>query len=139
MKKVFVACPIGDETSQARKRSDQLLKHIISPIAQKLGGIEIQRADRIGQPGRISVQILKELRDCDVLIADLSELNPNVLYEFGIRQALVKPYVLMAERGQKLPFDLADLRTIFYQLDLDGVESAQAELAKHLESALNGE
>jgi hypothetical protein len=39
---------------------------------------------------------------------------------------------------QRLPFDLNDLRTIFYQLDLDHFEAAQNELRTHLEKAMSG-
>lgn len=91
------------------------------------------------KPGRITEQIIREIKDSDVLIADLSESNPNVMYELGIRQAMMKPYILMAEMGQKLPFDLSDLRTIFYKLDLDNVEKSQEELRTHLERAMTGE
>lgn len=44
----------------------------------------------------------------------------------------------MCEKGQRLPFDLNDLRTVFYQLDLEHFESAQAELRAHLEKAFAG-
>ncbi len=57
------------------------------------------------------------------------------MYELGIRQATLKPFVLMAEKGQHLPFDLSDLRTIFYALDLDNFEQAQMELVTHLQRA----
>src|SRR4051794_19690514 len=120
---IFVACPIGDEDSQERKRSDNLLKYVISPVVGEiLGGTPeaaILRSDKIATPGRITVQILRALAESDVVIADLTGTNPNVMYEVGIRQALVKPFVLMAEKGQELPFDLSDLRTVFYRLELE--------------------
>ena len=141
MKRIFVACPIGEDNSEPRKRSDSVLKHIILPAVGDVFGSaphEVVRSDTLGQPGRISIQILKELREADVVIADLADLNPNVFYEFGVRQALLKPYVLLAPKNQKLPFDVADLRTIFYVLDLDGAERVQQELAGHLSAAISG-
>jgi hypothetical protein len=36
------------------------------------------------------------------------------------------------------PFDLTDLRTVFYQLDLEHFEAAQTELRSHLQKALSG-
>jgi hypothetical protein len=74
-----------------------------------------------------------------VTIVDLTDLNPNVMYELGARQGLGRPYILMAAEGQALPFDLLDFRTIFYKLDLDGVEDARANLKSQLESALSGQ
>ncbi len=141
-KKVFIACPIGADDSPERARSDKLLKFVINPVVEELLGVtpedSIVRADKIGEPGRITTQILRGIVESDVVIADLTGTNPNVMYEVGIRQAILKPLVLMTEKGQKLPFDLNDLRTVFYQLDLDHFQSAQAELKSHLEKALAG-
>jgi nucleoside 2-deoxyribosyltransferase len=142
-RKVFVACPIGDDNSPERERSDKLLKYVIHPVVKELVSSPPEevtvRADKMGQPGRITTQVLRELVEADVVIADLTETNANVMYEVGVRQALVRPLVLMAEKGQKIPFDLNDLRTIFYQLDLEHVEAAQNELRSHLKKALSGE
>jgi hypothetical protein len=141
-KKIFLACPIGDENSVERIRSDQLLKHVITPIVSELMSSSedvLVRADRISEPGRITMQVLRELSAADVVIADLTGLNANVMYELGIRQALRRPYVLLAQSGQELPFDLSDFRTIFYVLDLDGVSKAQGELKPQLEKALAGQ
>jgi len=141
-KKVFIACPLGAEDSPERLRSDRLLKFVIQPVVKDLIGDSpeeaIVRSDRIGEPGRITTQILRELVQSDAVIADLTETNPNVMYEVGIRQALLRPLILMAQKGQKLPFDLTDLRTVFYELGLEQVESAKAELKSHLQRALEG-
>lgn len=139
--RILIICPIGSNDSPQRKRSDDLLKHVIEPAATALTDyrVEIIRSDTFGEPGRITMQILRELVQSDVVIADLTDTNANVMYEVGIRQASLRPMVLMAEQGQRLPFDLSDLRTIFYKLDLDNVELAKVELIKHLTSALQGD
>jgi nucleoside 2-deoxyribosyltransferase len=141
-KKVFVACPIGADDSPERARSDKLLKYVIHPVVKEQIDAPPEevafRADKMGEPGRITTQILRELVEADVVIADLTSTNANVMYEVGVRQALVKPLVLMAEKGLRLPFDLTDLRTVFYQLDLEHVEAAQNELRSHLQKALSG-
>ena len=48
-------------------------------------GPEAVRADMISCTGEISEQIFRELRDCTVVIADLTGANPNVMYEPGLR------------------------------------------------------
>src|SRR4051812_10120416 len=110
-KRVFVPSPIGADESVERKRSDKLLAYIISPVVEELGNRGIKasliRGDKIPSPGRISKQIIEEIVRCDVMIADVTGNNANVFYEIGLRQALLKPYVLMAEKGHRLPFDLA--------------------------------
>ncbi len=142
-RKLFLACPIGSEGSPERQRSDGLLKYIIQPVVESLSETDVEtevlRADKLGEPGRITNQVIRELCSADVVIADLTTTNPNVMYEIGIRQAIMRPYVLMAERGQALPFDLSDFRTVFYLLQLDAIEQSQAELKTHLEKALDGQ
>lgn len=142
-KRIFIACPIGDEGSEERKRSDQLLKYVIAPVVQDVMKTNpadvLVRADRMAEPGRITKQIITEIVQCDVMIADVTGDNPNVMYEIGLRQALLRPYILMAGKGHRLPFDLADIRTIFYELGLDTVQGAKDELTAHLQRALRSE
>jgi len=51
LKKCFVIAPIGEDNSDTRKRSNQILKHIIEPITKELG-YETTRADKISNQGR---------------------------------------------------------------------------------------
>jgi len=117
-----------------------MFKHLIEPVIRDIAGsdAELIRADQLGRPGRISTQILQQLVKASVVIADLTDLNSNVLYELGIRQALLKPYILVAQKGTELPFDLRDYRTVFYVLDLDDIAPARDELESHLKAALEG-
>ncbi len=63
--KIFVACPIGADDSLERQRSDKLLRYVINPVVKDLLGVEpeqvVVRADKMGEPGRITVQVLREL------------------------------------------------------------------------------
>jgi hypothetical protein len=139
-KTLFIACQLGLDNSEERKNSNLVDRHLIRPVMAKITDVKIEhiRSDWVGKPGRITTQILQHLVKADVVIADLTGLNGNVLYELGIRQALLKPYVLIAKKGTELPFDLRDYRTVFYVLDLDEIENAKDELEKHLRAALNG-
>ena len=44
MKKCFIVCPIGDEGSETRKRSDKLFKHVITPVCKECD-FELTRND----------------------------------------------------------------------------------------------
>src|SRR3974390_1966415 len=107
----FVICPIGDENTPIRKRSDQIFKHIIEP-AVKEDGYKCLRSDHIPSPGLITSQVIEHLINSDLVIADLSGHNPNVFYELTIRHAIQKPFIQLIERGEKIPFDISGLRTI---------------------------
>ncbi len=47
-----------------------------------------------------------------MVIADLTGANPNVYYELAIRHAVKKPIIQLISKGEKLPFDVGDMRTI---------------------------
>ena len=127
-KKCFVIAPIGEAESETRKRSDQVLKHVISP-ALKECGYTPTRADQISEPGMITSQVIQHIVDDDLVVADLTERNPNVFYELAIRHAIRKPLVQLIKRGEQIPFDVAGTRTIHLDhRDLDDAEEARKEI-----------
>jgi phage gp29-like protein len=73
----FVIAPIGEEGSDVRRRSDQVLKHVIAPAAKECG-YETIRADKISEPGMITSQVIQHLLEDALVIADLTGRNPNV-------------------------------------------------------------
>lgn len=135
MKQVFVASPIGARNSSQRNRSDKLLRHVIIPVCRELD-FEVIRADKLRRPGRITDQVTEYLQSATIVVADLTGLNPNVMFELGVRSGRQRPFILFAKQGQQLPFDLKDLRTIFYSLTLDGAEAAKTELKEQIKTVL---
>jgi hypothetical protein len=134
-----VICPIGSADSNERKQSDSLMEFVIEKAISNMAmNCHIIRADKIAEPGRITKQIAKEIAESDLVIADLSGLNANVMYELGVRHGLRKPCILMTTQGQSLPFDLLDLRTIFYELSLGGAKKACQDLESQIKSVLDG-
>ncbi|MFZ3169874.1 MAG: hypothetical protein WA130_19855 [Candidatus Methanoperedens sp.] len=133
-KNCFVIAPIGDEGSEVRRRSDQVLKHIIAPAAKECD-YETIRADKISEPGLITSQVIQHLIDDSLVIADLTGRNPNVFYELAIRHAIKKPIVQIIQSGESIPFDVAATRTIqFDHKDLDSVAKCKEELMKQIRS-----
>lgn len=133
----FVICPIGAKDSDTRKRSDQILKYIIRPVVESLGFKKPVRADHLSQPGEITTQVIQQIVDADLIIADLTDSNPNVFYELAIRHMIEKPLVQIIEEGHKLPFDVASSRTIdIDHKNLDSVNEAQEELRRQIEHVM---
>ena len=61
-------------------------------------------------------QIQDEIRDADIIIADVSGGNPNVFYELGLAHALDKFVLLVTQDDyDKLPFDIEGLRVLSYR------------------------
>jgi len=134
MKKCFIVCPIGADGSETRKNSDTVLKHIIQPVCIEMG-FEVIRVDQIYAADRIDNTIYDHLKTADLVIADMSEHNPNAFYEIGYRHALGKPLIPIMKEGTNIPFDLSSLRTIFYATDdLDKASAAKERLAETIKS-----
>jgi tetratricopeptide (TPR) repeat protein len=59
---------------------------------------------------------------CEYAVADLTTANANVFYELGVRHA-VRPWstVILFANNTRLPFDVAPLRGIPYQLGENGL------------------
>ena len=133
----FVVSQIGAKGSPERKLADDWLSSIVEPVCRKAGILPV-RADKISAPGRIDAQISKHLLDAVVVIADLTGLNPNVMYEVGVRHALELPVVHMAAEGQGLPFDFHTIRTLFYDpsFHIGSVEKTKLELAKSVTASI---
>ena len=128
----FVIAPIGEEESEIRKRSDQVLKYIIEPAVNEYGYNPI-RADQISEPGLITSQMIQHIIDSPLVIADLTGRNPNVFYELAIRHAIRKPLIQIIEKGEQIPFDVAGTRTISVNYrDLDSVANAKAEINRQI-------
>ena len=138
-KKCFVIAPIGEPESTTRKRSDQVLKHVIKPAVSECG-YEAIRADDIDKPGIITSQVIQHIVDDELVIADLTERNPNVFYELAIRHALAKPFVQIMKKGEQIPFDVAATRTIFVDHhDLDSVAEAKLKIIKQINELENSD
>lgn len=138
MKDCFIICPIGDEGSETRRRSDTLLKHVLSPVLIS-NGYNAIRADHIPKVGMITTQIINLIIECPLVIADLSSSNPNVFYELAIRHAIREPYVQVISKGEKIPFDVGAVRTVEIDLgDLDSVDKAKTEIDRQIKEFSKG-
>lgn len=130
----FVISPVGDPDSLERKRADQILNHVISPIVTEFG-YEAVRSDKITKPGIITSQIINHIINDPLVIADLTGHNPNVFYELALRHAIKKPVIQLIKRGERIPFDISTQRTIqIDHKDLDSVDEAKKELRKQVKA-----
>ena len=61
----------------------------------------------------IQSTIINDLIEGDLVIADLTEHNPNVMFELGVRIAQEKPVVLMKAEGTGPLFDIDNMLRVF--------------------------
>lgn len=129
----FVICPIGKTDSDTRKRSDLTFNFIIKPVVENFGYSPI-RADHINESGMITHQIIDYLIKSPLVIADLTDSNPNVFYELAFRHIVEMPYIQMIKSDQKVPFDVSGMRTIPFDIDLEQADRAKKDLEKAIKS-----
>jgi len=92
---------------------DKYYAEIYVPAIEE-AGFEAKRADDIYRPGNIVNDIWNYTKDASVVLADLTDKNPNVFYELGLAHAITKPAVLITASMNDIPFDLRSLRVIVF-------------------------
>jgi hypothetical protein len=110
MKKTcFVIIGFGIKTdfeTGRRLNLDRTFENIIKPVFDDLD-ILCYRASDLEQSGVIDKKMYENILKADFVVADISTLNPNAIYELGVRHAL-KPNttIVIAEDKLKIPFDI---------------------------------
>jgi hypothetical protein len=89
---------------------------IFEPAIRKAGLTAKRADDDIYGTGKIIDQIWAGINSARVLVAELTNRNPNVLYELGIAHALRKPVVLVSSNENDVPFDVKHVRVIYYDM-----------------------
>jgi hypothetical protein len=137
-KTCLVISPYGRDAKE-QKHFDQALKHLIKPTLESEGYV-VTRFDEIDEPGLITSQIIERLLDDDLVVADLTDRNPNVYYELAVRHAAGKPVIHILRADQDLPFDVSNVRAVKYSItDPDELESARQDLAAKARAIVGGQ
>lgn len=122
---VFVLMPFTLEWS------DRIWDKIIKPTIATLGLKSIRADDLFGAD--IMEDVWKGILNSEIILADITDRNPNVFYELGIAHTLGKKVILITQDVNDIPFDLNRFRHIVYQDNFDGYEV----LIKQLKAVIN--
>ncbi len=101
----FVVMGFGikaDYQTGRRLDFDKSYQCLIKP-AVLTAGLQCIRADEIVHAGIIDVPMYEQLLTADVVVADVSTMNPNAFYELGVRHAL-RPHTTIIISESKLEF-----------------------------------
>ncbi len=113
-KQCFVIMPFSQTTQNHTETYWTLhFEKFLKPLIEGSGVFEAVRS----QPIRDDIvrDIITKLIDSPVVVADLTDLNPNVLWELGVRQSFKHGTISIAQEGTKLPFDIGSKSTLFYR------------------------
>lgn len=113
----FIIMPIADPEGYEKGHFKKVYEDLFKVACDK-SGFKAIRADEVQQTNLIHLDILQKLIDSPIAICDLSNRNPNVLFELGLRQAFDKPTVLVQECGTPKIFDISPLRYTEYRKEL---------------------
>jgi hypothetical protein len=89
----------------------EVLRSLITPAAKE-SKFSVKTANRQGSDV-IQSTIINDLLEADLVIADLTEHNPNVMFELGVRMAEAKPVVLIKAKGTGPLFDVDNMLRVF--------------------------
>jgi len=135
--KAFVIMAFAEKTPERPKGFfAEVLRSLVTPAAIK-AGFNVETANRQGSDV-IQSTIVNELLEADLVIADLTDHNPNVLFELGLRMAMEKTVALIKAAGTGKVFDVDNMLRVYeYQPNLwrSTVESDLPELTKHIVAA----
>ena len=112
---------------------------MIRPAVESRGFVAL-RADEISEPGLITSQVIQRVVESPLVLADLTDRNPNVFYELALRHAVRKPLIQLIRKGESVPFDLSGMRTIpVDHQDLDSVAQAQHEIGLQIDAVVKSD
>ena len=106
---------------------DDVYSLIQRVVAQVNADVTVRRLDEVLNAGSITDDLIAEIESAALCIADLTGANPNVMWEVGYAAAKLKPVIGLCQKGDRLPFDIHDVRTLFYE---------RSSLARSLEPSL---
>ena len=119
---------------QFTEEYNALYKDVIKTTCEEFD-YKVIRGDDFYHSGLIIEDITRSIRESSLIIADVTENNPNVFYEVGFAHGIGKTTILLSDRKRgPLPFDISGFRTLFYDNSIGGKSAVEERLRKHLEA-----
>lgn len=97
--------PFSKTASCTTRQWTFIFSNVFKPAIEG-AGLDYECRRSVATRGNIVKQIINELNDSWVVLADLTDNNPNVFYELGVRHSLQQRTILVAQRRVQIPFDL---------------------------------
>jgi CheY-like chemotaxis protein len=128
----FVIMPFSATDSCSEAEWTEIFERVIKPAVEKSGyNYKCERANI--HFGSIIWEILDKLNRSELVLADITDRNANVLYELGVRHALGGPTIAISQDKKNIPFDL-----LTYPYNIYGwkTEREKKEFKKEIKSAI---
>lgn len=128
--KVFMVMPFSDEHFE-------LYEMIKGEFTEHF---EFSNAAQEGNQQNILKDIIQPIYEANIIIADLTGLNPNVMYELGLAHTFNKKTIVITQDNiTNLPFDLKQYRAKEYSTHFKKFADLIEYLKTNLYGAVNGD
>lgn len=125
-RQVAVMMPFTDDAS-----IDPVYKAMRQGV--EAAGFQCVRVDEFVTPGDIAEDIRRLIAESRTVIADLSGMNSNVMYELGFAHGRGKKTILVSSDSLgDLPFDIRSQRVLTYQRDKAGLDRLRGTITEAL-------
>jgi nucleoside 2-deoxyribosyltransferase len=119
---------------------------LIMPVMESFPDFRIHARGYIHETGSISTELVKEIAEADLVIADLTDLSASGYFELGVRYAAGLPTVLIGDLDYVMPVDAREFELVRYPFDqspqtagdADTIESLVAAIREALNTQLEG-
>ena len=127
-KRCFVIMPFSQTKSHTKEYWARHFDLFLKPLIEQNEKFEAFRSEPIR--GNIASQIITDLGNSDVVVADLTDYNPNVFWELGVRQSFKNCTITIAEKDTEIPFHFSHKGIFYYNADhMENKEFEQQFLA----------
>lgn len=133
-KNCFIITPIGADGSEIRTEITGVIESVIKPTLEN--EYNVKAAHLSLSSVQITKEIIEDIFNADLIIANLTGANPNVMYELSFAHALRKPVVHIIKDGETPPFDINEQRYLNYTDNMLGVTELKAKLFDYVQEAM---
>lgn len=117
--------------SHTKEYWDNHFENFLKPLIDSCNEVEAFRSVPLRQD--ILRQIINDLVFDPLVVADLTDSNPNVYWELGVRLSFRHGTITIANEGSEIPFDIKTKGVLFYPSDSD----ERDDFAKKVKEAIS--
>ncbi len=117
----FYLCPFAEPF-------DTIYRDHVVPTIKNVG-LRVRRADDVYGTQPIIEDIWEGICSSEIVLADVTGRNPNVMYEIGMAHTVGKPVIILTQTMDDVPFDLKHYRCIVYSYTPRGIKELEERIA----------
>jgi len=112
---------------------DKVFSEVFRPVIEEAGlGYTCQRSEN--QNGSFTKEIVQNLRSAFLVLADITDFNPNVMWELGVRHSLSRRTIMVARADmiEKIPSDIKNYGVIPYDTEITAFTTFRTQIKQIL-------